>query len=97
MMVPNLYPAYDKLFGTGMLYEAAILCWVCTTVPNSVDCTHFLQYCQIFPLHMGLQVVIQISIRCFYTPSTDNLKHPNLTSGFYERVYTHTVFQHCEP
>ncbi len=80
-----------------MLYEAAILCWVCTTVPISVDCTHFLQHYQILALHMGLQVVTQISIRHCYTPSTDNLKDPKLTSGFYERVYTHTVFQHCEP
>lgn len=31
-----------RVFGTGMLYKAAILCWVCTTVPNSVDCTSVL-------------------------------------------------------
>lgn len=51
-----------------------------------------LQYCQTFPLQMRLHVAIQLSIRHFYTPSTGDLKQPDLTSGLYERVYTHT---HC--
>jgi len=76
-----------------MLYKAAILCWV----GDSVSCTRFLQYCQTFPLQMRLHVAILLSIRHFYTPSMDDLKQPDLTSGLYERVYTHTVFQHCEP